>query len=75
MCLKKSGAHHVRLEEEGIEEEEQDGVELMGEWKLTYVPGVHITSTRSLASFPGPRPASRRLQYGKAGEGLVHFLT
>ena len=31
--------------------------------------------TMSLASFPGPRPASRRLQYGKAGEGLVHFLT
>ena len=28
-----------------------------------------------LASFPGPRPAFRRLQYGKAGEGLVHFLT
>ena len=28
-----------------------------------------------LASFPGPRPASRCLQYGKAGEGLVHFLT
>ena len=28
-----------------------------------------------LASFPGPRPASHRLQYGKAGEGLVHFLT
>ena len=28
-----------------------------------------------LASFPGPCPASRRLQYGKAGEGLVHFLT
>ena len=28
-----------------------------------------------LASFPGPRPASCRLQYGKAGEGLVHFLT
>ena len=27
----------------------------------------------SLASFPGSRPASRRLQYGKAGEGLVHF--
>ena len=25
--------------------------------------------------FPGPRPASRHLQYGKAGEGLVHFLT
>ena len=31
--------------------------------------------TMSLASFPGPRPASRHLQYGKAGEGLVHFLT
>ena len=31
--------------------------------------------TPVLASFPGPRPASRRLQYGKAGEGLVHFLT
>ena len=28
-----------------------------------------------LASFPGPCPASRCLQYGKAGEGLVHFLT
>ena len=28
-----------------------------------------------VASFPGPQPASRRLQYGKAGEGLVHFLT
>ena len=28
-----------------------------------------------VASFPGPRPASHRLQYGKAGEGLVHFLT
>ena len=28
-----------------------------------------------LASFPGPRPASCRLQYGKAGEGRVHFLT
>ena len=28
-----------------------------------------------VASFPGPRPAFRRLQYGKAGEGLVHFLT
>ena len=27
-----------------------------------------------LASFPGPRPASHHLQYGKAGEGLVHFL-
>ena len=27
-----------------------------------------------LASFPGPRPASRHLQYGLAGEGLVHFL-
>ena len=27
-----------------------------------------------LASFPGPRPASRRLQYGKVGEGLVRFL-
>ena len=29
----------------------------------------------SLASFPGPRPASHHLQYGKVGEGLVHFLT
>ena len=28
-----------------------------------------------LASFPGRRPASRRLQYGKVGEDLVHFLT
>ena len=28
-----------------------------------------------LASFPGPRPASCRLQYGKVGEGLVRFLT
>ena len=28
-----------------------------------------------VALFPGPRPASRRLQYGIAGEGLVHFLT
>ena len=28
-----------------------------------------------VASFPGPCPACRRLQYGKAGEGLVHFLT
>ena len=30
-----------------------------------------------LASFPGTRPASCRLQYSKAGpgEGLVHFLT
>ena len=27
-----------------------------------------------LASFPGPRPASRRLQYDKVGEGLVRFL-
>ena len=33
------------------------------------------TSDIRLASFPGPRPAFRRLQYGKAGEGLVHFLT
>ena len=32
-------------------------------------------SEENLASFPGPRPASHRLQYGKAGEGLVHFLT
>ena len=24
---------------------------------------------------PRPRPASHRLQYSKAGEGLVHFLT
>ena len=30
--------------------------------------------TFPLASFPGPRPASRHLQYSKAGEGLVHFL-
>ena len=29
----------------------------------------------TLALFPGPRPTSHRLQYGKAGEGLVHFLT
>ena len=28
-----------------------------------------------LASFPGPCPAFRRLQYRKAGEGQVHFLT
>ena len=28
-----------------------------------------------LASSPGPRPASRPLQYGEAGEGLIHFLT
>ena len=28
-----------------------------------------------IASFPGPCPASHRFQYGKAGEGLVHFLT
>ena len=26
-------------------------------------------------AFPRPRPASRCLQYGKPGEGLVHFLT
>ena len=26
-------------------------------------------------AFPRPHPASRRLQYGKQGEGLVHFLT
>ena len=31
-------------------------------------------STVCWVIFPGPRPASRRLQYGKAGEGLVHFL-
>lgn len=48
MCLKKSGAHHVRLEEEGIEEEEQDGVELIGGWKLTYIPRVHIISARTV---------------------------
>ena len=28
-----------------------------------------------LVSFPSPHPASRRLQYGKVGESLVHFLT
>ena len=28
---------------------------------------------RVIASFPGPHPASRRLQYSKVGEGLVHF--
>ena len=31
---------------------------------------------KTLASFPGPHPASHHLQYGiLAGEGLVHFLT
>ena len=34
-----------------------------------------VTAGEHIASFPGPRPASRRMQYGKAGEGLVHFLT
>ena len=48
MCLKKRGAHHVRLEEEGVEEEEQDGVELIGGWKLTYIPRVHIISARTV---------------------------
>ena len=28
-----------------------------------------------VASFPGLHPGSRRLQYGKVGEGLVHFIT
>ena len=32
-------------------------------------------SSDIIALFPGPCPASRRLQYGKAGEGLVHFFT
>ena len=34
-----------------------------------------LKSCVNVASFPGPRPASRHLQYGKAREGLVHFLT
>ena len=32
----------------------------------THVPGCWV----DIASFPGPHPASRCLQYGKAGEGL-----
>ena len=45
----------------------------------TQVCSTTVVQTDSLvifiASFPGPRPASHHLQYGKAGEGLVHFLT
>lgn len=38
MCVKKRGAHHVRLEEEGREEEEEDGAKLIGGW----TPDVYI---------------------------------
>ena len=35
-----------------------------------------ITAEGSVTSLvPRPRPAFHRLQYGKAGEGLVSFLT
>ena len=40
-----------------------------------YQPIAVVRDAVLLASFPGPRPASRRLQHGKVGEGLVHFLT
>ena len=37
------------------------------------INGAHLKFMPNLV--PRPRPAFRRLQYGKAGEGLVSFLT
>ena len=42
-------------------------------WKKTV--GQFNTRWVTSSLVPRPRPAFRRLQYGKAGEGLVSFLT
>ena len=34
-----------------------------------------VKRSRSISLVPRPYPAFRHLQYGKAGEGLVSFLT
>ena len=43
-------------------------------WALSTSTCCKRGTADQIASFPGPHPASRRLQYGKAREGLVHFL-
>ena len=43
--------------------------------QVTYNVYTYVHCVHALTLFPGPRPASHHLQYGKAGEGLVHFLT
>ena len=42
-----------------------------------YYNNVSVMSERRVVNslVPRPPPSFRRLQYGKAGEGLVHFLT